>query len=373
MKRIWTFLSVLLSLTLLTWSCKPTVDGTVISGKIDNAQNLQIFLDQVVIGKASSVLTKSDIGADGSFELAFPEGLEEGIYNLRIGTKRVNLVLDGTEKQITFNGDLSELQRYNFELKGAPDAQAYAILMQKVSRRQVNLNDIKTFIDTTANPLLGAFVAFKTLGPNGQVLDTHKKAQQKLAESQPQSEMTNQYAKFIAQVEQQYNQQRAAQKIAVGQPAPDITLPSPNGKEYSLSDLKGKVVLLDFWASWCGPCRRENPNVVEVYKEYKDRGFTIFSVSLDGADSRTRARLGSDDRIDSYLERSKQNWVQAIQQDNLMWDYHVSDLKKWESSAAAKYGVRSIPQTFLIDREGKIAETGLRGAEQIESALQGLL
>ncbi|MCB0592877.1 MAG: TlpA family protein disulfide reductase, partial [Phaeodactylibacter sp.] len=128
-----------------------------------------------------------------------------------------------------------------------------------------------------------------------------------------------------------------------------------------------------FWASWCGPCRRENPNVVRVYDQYKSQGFTVFSVSLDGIDSRTRSRFGDEQAASQYLDNQKQRWVEAIKQDNLKWEYHVSDLQKWESAPAAQYGVRSIPRTFLIDRDGKIAAVNLRGAEQIERELKKLL
>ena len=117
----------------------------------------------------------------------------------------------------------------------------------------------------------------------------------------------------------------------VGDEAPDIVLQSVNGKTMKLSDLRGKVVLIDFWASWCGPCRKENPNVVRVYEQYKSKGFDIFSVSLDN---------------------SKERWVDAIAKDNLNWPSHVSDLKGWQSAGAALYKVRGIPATFLIDKNG---------------------
>lgn len=125
-----------------------------------------------------------------------------------------------------------------------------------------------------------------------------------------------------------------------GAMAPEIDLPTPEGNNIKLSDLRGKIVLIDFWASWCGPCRRENPNVVRVYEKYKDKGFEILGVSLD----RDRAR-----------------WVQAIEQDGLEW-LHVSDLKFWQSVAAQTYGVSGIPYTVLVDREGKIIASRLRGA-----------
>jgi thiol-disulfide isomerase/thioredoxin len=137
---------------------------------------------------------------------------------------------------------------------------------------------------------------------------------------------------------------------AVGEEAPDIKLADPSGKVIALSSLKGKIVLLDFWASWCGPCRKENPNVVRAYDKFKDKGFTVYSVSLDN---------------------NKDNWTQAILKDGLKWEAHVSDLKGWQSSAAQLYGVRGIPATFLLDKEGKVVATNLRG-ESLVNMLETL-
>ena len=130
--------------------------------------------------------------------------------------------------------------------------------------------------------------------------------------------------------------------------APDIQLEDPNGNVIALSSLRGQVVLLDFWASWCKPCRQENPNVVAAYEKYRNEGFTIYSVSLD---------------------ENRSAWVKAIEVDNLSWGNHVSDLKGWRSSGAALYGVQSIPTSFLIDRNGLIIAQNLRGAA-LEQKLQ---
>jgi thiol-disulfide isomerase/thioredoxin len=151
-----------------------------------------------------------------------------------------------------------------------------------------------------------------------------------------------------ANCQQMKEQQNAMNFLAPGKEAPDFSQAKADGSQLKLSDLRGKVVLIDFWASWCGPCRRENPNVVKLYEQYGKDGFTVLSVSLD---------------------KDKAAWLAAIEKDQLSWPNHVSDLKFWQNEAAKTYKVTGIPFTVLVDREGKIINTKLRGPE-LEQALQ---
>ncbi len=371
MKQIVTILTIGL-LSAFLWQCEKPVEGTVIEGQIDNGANLQVFLDEVAIGDASNVAAKAEMDGSGAFTLEFPEGIEPGPYQLRVGNKRVGLFFDGSERLVNMKGDLSNLNAYTFEIEGAPQSEILVGLMEKLVRRKLRAPQIVEFVDTVSHSGLGAFIAFQAFGTSGRFLDKQKEAVARLEKDNPDARMLAGYKDLLSKIEEQVEKRKASELIKVGQKAPDIRLPSPDGTEYALSDLKGKVVLLDFWASWCGPCRRENPNVVEVYDKYKDQGFTVFSVSLDGMDSRTRNRMSSETQAEAYLQNQKQRWVRAIKQDNLKWKYHVSDLKKWESVAASKYGVTGIPKAFIIDRKGYIAAVDVRGAEEIEKELKKL-
>jgi peroxiredoxin len=178
-------------------------------------------------------------------------------------------------------------------------------------------------------------------------MDVFQQVRDALSTTIPNSEYFIGFRDQVARMEQQIAAMKAQEEqmarldnlIPVGSDAPDFSQPSPDGKAITLSSLRGKVVLIDFWASWCKPCRMEMPNVKRVYDQYKGKGFEILGVSLD---------------------REKGAWVQAIAQDGLPWK-HVSDLGFWNNAAAQQYGVSSIPYTVLVDRDGKVLGKNLRG------------
>jgi peroxiredoxin len=178
--------------------------------------------------------------------------------------------------------------------------------------------------------------------------------QKYLSEINKAIENANQQQKFIKNEKSRLKKEKGQRKkmgISIGSEAPEIALENASGEIISLNSLRGKVVLLDFWASWCRPCRAENPNVVKLYNKYKNQKFTVFSVSFD---------------------QEKSKWLAAIKQDQLSWPNHVSELTGWKSTPGEKYGITSIPKTFLIDKNGVIIGYDLRG-EALEKKLSEIL
>ncbi len=189
-----------------------------------------------------------------------------------------------------------------------------------------------TFIKANPNSLISLF-ALKSCAGSVPDVNEVEPVFNSLSESIRSTKMGIDYATAIAKMK----------KTAVGAVAPDFTQADTSGKEISLHDFKGKYVLVDFWASWCGPCRAENPNVVKAFNQYKDKGFTVLGVSLD--------RPGA-----------KEKWLKAIHDDHLTWT-QVSDFSFWKNAVAQLYAVQAIPQNFLIGPDGKIVAKNLRGVD----------
>lgn len=372
MKSFFLYSLAAIALALAGCSAVGSVSGTTISGTIENGAGLKVFLDKARPNNQTMVLNQADTDSDGSFKLEFEEPIEAGVYRLRVGAKKVFLIFDGTERQVTFKGDLNTLEQYAYSVEGSVGSSELRQAMSDLVTRKMDMNGMKDFIENSQEPYSAMQLAIVTLQNAPDFVDLHKTALARVREKYAQTEFTNDYAAMITNLERMYAQKMAKERIQVGMPAPDIEMKNPGGKEMALSELKGKVVLVDFWASWCGPCRKANPHVVDVYQKYKDKGFTVFSVSLDGLDSRSRAALGSNEgALEQRLEASKKAWLKAIEQDKLTWDYHVSDLEKWDTRAAKEYGVTGIPKTFLVDRDGNIAAINPR--HNLEEALLKVL
>ncbi|MFK7810337.1 MAG: redoxin family protein [Saprospiraceae bacterium] len=368
-------LMVLLSgLTLQNCATETKIpeNGARITGQIENGENIKIFVDKLTFTNQSEVIQKGELDGSGKFELIVPNGMDPGLYRVRVGGSSALLVLNGKENDIKLTGELGAMKGGQLNIEGAPDAAAFAEILRKVPAKEATLEDARKYVEKTPNAFGGAMIAQMFLGSQEKFLPTVQYAARKLNTTYPDTDYNKDFAQYAGSLEKRLQQQKAAKLVSVGAPAPDIKLPSPDGKEYALSDLKGKVVLLDFWASWCGPCRKSNPHVVQMYDKYNKKGFEVFNVSLDGINPRMLPRLKTEEQKEQQLASSKDRWVAAIKQDKLRWPYHVSDLQHWNSAPAGIYGVRSIPRTFLIDRDGNIAAANLRGHE-LEAKLKELL
>jgi len=353
------YIIILLSVALIT-GCGSREPGAFrISGKLENGAGVTVYLDHLSTTSANA-LTSTIADGDGNFEI---QGIikEVGFYKVRLADNNfVNIVLH-PDDEIELDGDATYLYG-SYTIKGSRDAIALHELneylrlfgVKEDSMRQVGTSAggrspavqmqlqntygnmlrkksefLKKFIDENTSSI-ASLVAIQSLDPTSDAA-YYIKLDKELYELYPNSVYVKNLHVKVSQLT----------KLAVGAEAPQILLNNPQGETVSLSSLRGKTVLIDFWASWCKPCRIENPHVVKLYNQYKDKGFEIYGVSLD---------------------KNMNAWVQAIHQDGLEW-IHVSDLKFWNSAAAKLYDVRSIPQTFLIDEEGKIIAKGFRSAE----------
>lgn len=372
MNIIKTLVIILLGTAILSCNNTQKDDGKfVVSGKIKNAADGKIYLEQLYFSqKNPEILDTAEIKS-GSFSLN-AIAPEQGLYRLRLDAVNAGFIFINDKPNIEFSADMNDVSlngpKFNSpanmllkNLIASLNDRKIAIdqLMQKMETYKAAGNDssmiaeaatltakqeeyknyLIRFIDTSSNPVVTMFALGYTRDIDPALLG---KAVSNLPKRFPSH---NGIASIVSQYNEMMKQIAAAdaKKASipdVGAMAPEITMNDTEGKSFSLSSLKGKYVLVDFWASWCGPCRGENPNVVEAYNKFKDKNFTVLGVSLD---------------------EDKDAWLKAIKDDNLSWK-QISDLKGWNNAAVPLYGFDGIPYNVLVDPDGKIIATSLRGS-----------
>ncbi|MGM0463963.1 MAG: thioredoxin-like domain-containing protein [Bacteroidota bacterium] len=267
----------------------------------------------------------------------------------------------GTSKMIEYDlrlqqamDELQELGEIYQSNVDSPDLDQ--VMTDLDTRAQAILKDMneytRNFIDENIESMVSLIALYKQVTPQVYVLNIeedleyYKRVDSTLSalypESEPVKTLHSQLETVISSME---NSDPDAGKVGIGTVAPEIALPSPEGDVIKLSSTRGQYVLLDFWAAWCSPCRRENPNLVEAYEKYSDEGFEIFQVSLD---------------------QTREAWLEGIEEDKLDDWIHVSDLKYWSSEVVPLYGIESIPTNYLLDQEGRIIAANLRGEALVQ-------
>lgn len=344
--------------------------GIRIEGTLDNLpKDKEVRLLELHAGSLPTMLLKTTSDAKGYFRFEFEEPLRPGIYLIQIDQQQIPVILTEELSKVHLRGNYPVASGTNMarnaitihSVEGSAATEQFHQLLTDLIAKRIGANEIEKKAKESKNALLSAAITQLFFGRSTDYVDLFEDALERLQAQYPDIPFTKEFANYTASLKAQAEKKKAMERIKVGMPAPDIALPSPDGTIYRLSDLKGKVVLLDFWASWCRPCRRKNPEIVRLYHKYKNKGFTVFSVSLDG---NRRANTPQ------AKEQARKRWITAIKTDKLVWPYHVSDLKGWASEPAQVYGVRSIPRAFLIDREGKIAAVNPR---DLEKAIQDVL
>jgi peroxiredoxin len=346
-----------------------------VNGELKNADGKKVYLEELFFSQKAPEVLDTGVVKDGKLSVS-TLAKEEGLYRIRPenGTNAFLFINDAGS--IAFTADAANPAVSNQQFRSPANISLrnlmlYAdsvstIISQKDKMlsglkesgvaagdsaymaldKEVNaLNDGLTrhffaVADTAKSPVLALFAA--TMAP--VPINKFEAPLLALAKRFPDHKGIAGAVSYVTeQVKLQTQTQPAAPSapVTVGTMAPEITMNDVNGKPFSLSQLRGKYVLVDFWASWCGPCREENPNLVAAYEKFKDKNFTILGVSLD---------------------EDKNNWVNAIAQDKLNWQ-QISDLKKWRSAAVGLYGLDGIPYNVLVDPQGKIIATALRGSD----------
>lgn len=369
---------VFLSLIVCLFSCKEEQNGYEINASVDSSANNQVA-QLFRMDNSNRIIEDSTTVKDG--KIVFKGNIESpDIHFITINSINGSLpiILENTKMDITIYKDslpksliegskendvtkkyikeakfLSVLNKKLMERSkkaqqsGSPEAMA-AIRTSYDSFIKVAIDFDKAFIKENGDYTFAAITLERIVRGNSSSTEEIEELYNSFSEKVKQS---NPAKKVEAYIKDNQNKKKSVPAI-IGNIAPDFSGLTPEGKTLSLNDVKSKVTIIDFWASWCKPCRRENPNVVKLYEKYHDKGLEIIGVSLDN-------------------NGQKKRWVKAIEQDGLTWP-QISNLKGWKEPVAVQYGVRSIPATFILDKTGKIVATRLRG-KALEDKVEELL
>lgn len=355
----------LAGLVVLLAACEGENEGYRISGTVQNAADGQkVIVSELNESNTQAIHIDTATVKDGRFELDLPEKEKPTISFLTIEGTRGNVVYIADNTPIEFRVYPDSI--YSSGISGGKDNEVLSAYLKNVRKVSNEMGDHRSAMrEAMINRDSASLINLQAVQEKAFEEDRQTKVE--LIESNPNSivsvmilqDMLNSTAYSSSELRELYenlnpeikqsplakmvkNSLDKMSKTEIGSKAPAFSAPTPQGDELALNDVLGKVTLVDFWASWCKPCRVENPNIVDVYNKYHDEGFNIIQVSLD--------RPGQKDR-----------WVQAIEDDNLGEWNHVSNLMFWQEPIAVEYGVRAIPAAFLLDENGKIIAKDLRG------------
>lgn len=374
----------LIAVSFLVFSCNHEVQKGKfnVTGEVKNIPDQQVFLEQLYFSQKNPDVLDTAQLKNGKFELS-AISQEEGLYRVRFEKQQRGYIFINDGSSISIKADGNDMSINGPKVSGPANLRLKNLLeslssisdsiqhcntrLQTLSAEKssdsivaIETGKLKTlqqssadyllkYIDTVSDPVVAMFA----LGYTGN-MDPGKLNQvvPNMAKRFPEHQGVASIVIQFNQMMEQRKQQEAMRSRMPGEGtmAPEISMTTPDGKTFSLSMLKGKYVLVDFWASWCGPCRGENPNVVAAYNKYSNKNFTILGVSLD---------------------EDKSAWLKAIKDDGLVWQ-QVSDLKGWQSAAPAAYGFDAIPYNVLVDPSGKIIATSLRGSDLEEKLAEVL-